>query len=58
MGPSLVNNSLNHGSTDGDIYSVIWNGIPSDYDMDPFDDRLNETDTWNVVSFLRSLQSP
>ena len=24
--------------------------------MEPYDDRLDETDTWNVINFIRSLQ--
>ena len=57
-GPNLVDDSYDHGSTDGDIYTVIREGIPPDYNMEPFDDRLDETDAWNVVNFLRSLQTP
>ena len=48
--------TVQHGSTDGEIDFVIRNGIPPELVMEPFDDRLDETDTWNIVNYLSSLQ--
>lgn len=53
---NLIDDEYEHGSTDGEIFHVIRNGIPPELVMAPFDDRLDETDTWNVVNYLRSLQ--
>ncbi|MCC7417974.1 MAG: c-type cytochrome [Acidobacteria bacterium] len=42
-----------HGSTDGEIYTVIHDG--SSIDMDGYAGRVSDTDIWNVVNYLRSL---
>ena len=52
---NLVDTTWDHGSTDGEIYFVIRNGVKPDLVMEPWDDRLSETDTWNVINFLRSI---
>ena len=51
---NLIDAEWDHGGTDGEIYYVIRNGVPPELVMEPWDDRLSETDTWNVVNFLRS----
>ena len=51
---NLVDAEWDHGSTDGEIFYVIRNGVPPELVMEPWDDRLNETDTWNIVNFIRS----
>lgn len=52
---NLVDAEWDHGSTDGDIYTVIQNGVEPEMAMEPWFDRLSETDIWNVVNYLRSL---
>jgi mono/diheme cytochrome c family protein len=52
---NLVDAQWDYGSTDGDIFHTIRNGVPPQFVMEPWDDRLSETDTWNVVNFLRAL---
>jgi mono/diheme cytochrome c family protein len=42
------------GSTDGEIFSVIRDGLPGK-DMGGYAERLKEADLWNVVNFIRSL---
>ena len=54
--PNLVDHEYEYGSTDGEIFYVIRNGIPPDLVMEPYDDRLDKTDTWNLVNYIRSLQ--
>ncbi len=44
-----------HGGTDGEIYHVIRNGIPPSLVMEPWDDRISETETWHLVNFIRTL---
>jgi copper transport protein len=53
--PDLTDNEWKHGSTDGEIFSVIKNGVPPDLNMIPFGDQLNDQQIWNVVNYLRSL---
>ena len=53
--PDLTDKEWKHGSTDGEIFSVIKNGVPPELNMVPFADQLRDTDIWNVVNYIRSL---
>jgi mono/diheme cytochrome c family protein len=53
--PDLTDAEWKHGSTDGEIFYVIKNGVPPDLSMEPWGDRIKDSDIWNVVNFLRSL---
>jgi mono/diheme cytochrome c family protein len=53
--PSLVGPNWNHGSTDGEIFSNIRNGVAPDFNMVPFKDSLKDDDIWSVVNYLRSI---
>jgi mono/diheme cytochrome c family protein len=53
--PDLTDDEWNHGSTDGEIFDVIKNGIPPDLNMGPFGDRIKDPDIWNVVNDVRSM---
>jgi mono/diheme cytochrome c family protein len=55
--PNLVDATWDHGSTDGDIYTVIKNGIGPAFDMKGYNSRLTPQEIWNVVNYLRSLGS-
>jgi mono/diheme cytochrome c family protein len=50
--PSLVSGHLNQ-HTDGDIFYWISNGLPGG--MPAWATRLSETDRWNLVNYLRSI---
>ena len=52
---NLVDDTWEHGATDGEIYYVIRNGVAPEFRMEAWDDRISETDTWNIVNFLRSI---
>jgi mono/diheme cytochrome c family protein len=52
--PSLVSGHLGQ-HTDGDIFYWISNGLPGG--MPSWATRLSETDRWNLVNYLRSLNS-
>ena len=52
----LTSTNLKHGSTDGEIFTNIKNGIPPDLKMKAFGNKLSDTDIWNVVIYIRSLQ--
>jgi mono/diheme cytochrome c family protein len=53
--PSLVDEQWDHGSTDGEIFTNIKNGIAPDFNMVPFKDQLSDADIWNLVNYLRSI---
>jgi mono/diheme cytochrome c family protein len=53
--PDLTGSAWKHGSTDGEIFWVIKNGVPPDLNMEPWGDRVSDTNIWNVVNYLRSL---
>ena len=54
--PDLTDKEWQHGSTDGEIFNVIKNGVPPDLNMGPWADRLKDPDIWNVVNYIGSLK--
>ena len=54
--PSLVDGTLSYGSTDGEIFGNIKNGVPPDFNMVPWKDKLKDDDIWNVVNYVRSIE--
>jgi mono/diheme cytochrome c family protein len=52
---NLIDDKWDHGSTDGEIFTIVREGIGPDYRMEPFGDRLSDTDTWNIINYVRSL---
>jgi mono/diheme cytochrome c family protein len=52
---NLTDDTWDHGGTDGEIYTVIREGIGPNYRMEAFADRLSDTDTWNIINYVRSL---
>jgi mono/diheme cytochrome c family protein len=52
--PSLVDAEWQHGSTDGEIFTVIRDGV-KDTDMAPFSDKMTTHQIWDVVNYLRSI---
>jgi len=53
--PSLVDAMWDHGSTDGEIFESIKNGVGPEFNMIPWKDKLKDEDVWNLVNYLRSL---
>jgi mono/diheme cytochrome c family protein len=51
----LTDDVWDHGSSDGEIFTVIHDG--SSIDMDGYAQRISETDIWNLVNYLRDLSS-
>ena len=47
--------SLGHGSTDGEIFTNIKDGIGPKFDMKPMKAKMMDPDIWNVVNYVRSL---
>jgi mono/diheme cytochrome c family protein len=44
-----------HGSTDGEIFATIHDGIGPKFAMNAFTGRLDDTQIWNVVNFVKTL---
>lgn len=53
--PDLTDATWVHGSTDGEIFTVISDGLGGDSLMIPFEGKVPDEDLWNVVNYLRSL---
>lgn len=53
--PDLTDAAWEHGSTDGEIYLSIRNGIAPKMDMKAFKSRLTDNEIWSVVNYVRSL---
>jgi mono/diheme cytochrome c family protein len=54
--PDLTDEQWDHGSTDGEIFTVIKRGLPPTM-MAGFDGGIPDQDIWNIVNYLRSLRS-
>jgi mono/diheme cytochrome c family protein len=53
--PDLTDDKWDHGSSDGEIFTVIKKGVAPDFFMQPFDGRIPDNDIWNVVNYIKSL---
>ena len=53
--PNLIDAEWSHGSTDGEIFTNIKDGIGPKFDMKPMKAKMMDPDIWNVVNYLRSL---
>ena len=52
----LTDATWDHGSSDGEIFAVIWNGAPAkDSEMKPMKGTLREQDVWAVINYIRSM---
>jgi copper transport protein len=53
--PDLTDETWDHGSTDGEIFDNIKNGVAPDFNMVPWKDKLKDDEIWHVVNYLRSI---
>jgi len=53
--PNLTDETWDHGSTDGEIFTVIQNGAGPKLEMKGYKGRISDQDIWNVINYLRSL---
>jgi mono/diheme cytochrome c family protein len=51
--PDLTDAQWDYGGSDGEIFSVVHDGVSAD--MDGYAARLSDTDIWQVVNYLRSV---
>lgn len=54
----LTDAEWDHGSTDGEIFSNIKNGIGPQMYMDGYAGRLTDEQIWNIVNYIRTLGTP
>jgi glucose/arabinose dehydrogenase/mono/diheme cytochrome c family protein len=52
--PDLTDDRWDHGSTDGEIYTVIKRGVPTTM-MAGWDGQISDADIWSIVNYLRAL---
>ena len=52
----LTDGKWDHGSTDGEIYTVIKKGLPPTM-MAGWDGRIPDDEIWSIVNYLRALAS-
>ena len=53
--PNLTDAKWDHGSTDGEIFAVIKDGIGPKFDMKGYNSKMTPQEMWNVVNYLRSI---
>lgn len=46
--------ALQYGSSDGEMFSVLRHGTSRD--MESYAERISETDTWNVIDYIKTLR--
>ena len=52
----LTDAKWDHGSSDGEIVALIWNGAPAQKsEMKPMKGTLTEKNVWEIVNYLRSI---
>ena len=52
---NLTDAKWDHGSTDGEIFTTIHDGIGPKFDMDSWEGRIQDTDIWNMVNYIKTL---
>ena len=53
--PNLTDAEWKHGSTDGELFTVIHDGVAPKFEMKGQAGKLSDTDIWNVVNYVKSL---
>lgn len=52
----LTRPSYVYGTTDGDVFDVIRNGVEPSLAMPAWDGIISDTDIWSLVNYLRMLR--
>ncbi|HEY7441480.1 MAG TPA: cytochrome c, partial [Vicinamibacterales bacterium] len=52
---NLVDSEWKYGSTDGEIFKTIKEGVKPFDVMEPWGKKISDTDIWNTVNYLRDL---
>jgi mono/diheme cytochrome c family protein len=51
--PDLTDAQSDYGSTDGDLFAIVHDGTSPD--MEGYAGRLNDTEIWNIVNYVKTL---
>jgi mono/diheme cytochrome c family protein len=54
---NLTDAKWDRGSSDGEIFAVIRDGAGPKFDMKGYKSKMTETEIWNVVNYIRSVQA-
>jgi mono/diheme cytochrome c family protein len=54
---NLTDDKWDRGSSDGEIFVVIRDGAGPKFDMKGYKSKMTETEIWNVVNYIRSVQA-
>lgn len=52
---NLTDADWQHGSSDGEIFAVIRDGVGPDFHMPKFEGKLSDEEVWHVVNYVRTL---
>ena len=52
---NLTDAEWTYGSSDGEIFSIISNGVGGNSEMKGVRSEMTATDMWNIVNFIRSI---
>ena len=52
--PDLTDDQWDHGSSDGEIFTVIKRGVPPTM-MAGYDGRISDDEIWSIVNYVRAL---
>jgi mono/diheme cytochrome c family protein len=53
--PDLTDDTWDHGSSDGEIFTVVKKGIAPEFFMVPWEGRISDEEIWNMVNYVKSL---
>jgi mono/diheme cytochrome c family protein len=53
--PNLTDDQWDYGSSDGEIFTIISNGVGGNSEMKGVRSEVTATDRWNIVNYLRSI---
>ena len=53
--PDLTDDKWDHGSSDGEIFTVVKKGIAPEFFMAPWDGRVSDEEIWNMINYIKSL---
>jgi mono/diheme cytochrome c family protein len=53
--PNLTDAEWIYGSSDGEIFAIISNGVGGNSEMKGVRSEMTATDMWNIVNYLRSI---
>jgi mono/diheme cytochrome c family protein len=52
---NLTDDTWEYGSSDGEIFAIISNGVGGNSEMKGQRSEMTATDMWNIVNYLRSI---